>query len=176
MLYHLDTIATPLGDMLLIADEAGQLRAAHWAEYAWRLLRALRITTLDDPRLIRRRVPDAIRVAFRAYFDGETTAVQTLTVATDGTSFQRRVWDELRRIPPGSTCTYRELARRIDHPSAVRAAGTANGANPICIAVPCHRIVGSDGSLTGFGGGLHRKQWLLRHEGALADRVQQAAD
>jgi methylated-DNA-[protein]-cysteine S-methyltransferase len=81
-----------------------------------------------------------------------------------GTEFQRRVWDSLRTIPYGDTMSYAELARRIDHPKAVRAVGAANGRNPLMIIVPCHRVIGADGSLTGFGGGIERKRWLLDHE------------
>ncbi len=90
------------------------------------------------------------------------------TTATDGTDFQRAVWRELRRIPSGKTISYAELAKRIGRPKAVRAVGLANRSNPISIVVPCHRVIGSDGSLTGYGGGMERKDWLLRHEGALA--------
>ena len=84
-----------------------------------------------------------------------------------GTTFQHLVWDALTRIPVGETVSYGELADRIGKASAVRAVGLANGANPISVVVPCHRVIGSDGSLTGYGGGLPRKRWLLRHEGAL---------
>ncbi len=90
-----------------------------------------------------------------------------VVVDTGGTEFQRRVWAELRAIPPGSTRTYGELAARLGGPNASRAVGLANSQNPLSIVVPCHRLVGSDGSLTGYAGGLARKQWLLRHEGAI---------
>ena len=94
-------------------------------------------------------------------------------MATNGTPFQRRVWAALRAIPAGETTSYGALARLLDAPGASRAVGLANGANPIGIVVPCHRVIGADGSLTGFGGGLARKQWLLQHEGA-AFRAQLA--
>ena len=100
-----------------------------------------------------------------SYFAGETTALDGIEVELKGTHFQRRVWEALRSVPAGTTASYGEIARRIGAPSAVRAVGAANGANPIAIVVPCHRIIGSGGSLTGYGGGLDRKQWLLRHEG-----------
>jgi methylated-DNA-[protein]-cysteine S-methyltransferase len=101
-----------------------------------------------------------------SYFSGDMTALDGIDVELNGTVFQRRVWEALRSVPAGATTSYAEIARRIGSPSAVRAVGAANGANPIAIVVPCHRIIGSSGSLTGYGGGLDRKQWLLRHEGA----------
>jgi methylated-DNA-[protein]-cysteine S-methyltransferase len=90
-----------------------------------------------------------------------------LPLDPSGTAFQRRVWDALRAIPYGATTSYGELARRLGDPRATRAVGTANGQNPIPIIVPCHRVIGAHGELTGFGGGLDRKRWLLEHEGAL---------
>ena len=99
-----------------------------------------------------------------AYFDGRLRDF-TVPLAPNGTEFQRRVWAELTKIPFGTTTSYAALARRVSNAAAVRAVGAANGRNPIPIIVPCHRVVGSDGSLTGFGGGLHRKRWLLEHEG-----------
>ncbi|MBW7935431.1 MAG: methylated-DNA--[protein]-cysteine S-methyltransferase, partial [Gemmatimonadaceae bacterium] len=90
-----------------------------------------------------------------------------LPLAPTGTAFQQRVWKALREVPFGKTASYGDIARRIGNPKGVRAVGLANGRNPISIVVPCHRVIGSDGSLTGYGGGLDRKQWLLRHEGAL---------
>jgi methylated-DNA-[protein]-cysteine S-methyltransferase len=107
----------------------------------------------------------------RRYFGGELTALDEVAVELNGTSFQRQVWQALRRIPSGTTISYAELARRIGNPSAIRAVGTANGANPVAVIVPCHRVIGSDGSLTGYGGGLNRKHWLLTHEGSAASRL-----
>jgi methylated-DNA-[protein]-cysteine S-methyltransferase len=103
--------------------------------------------------------------AVRRYFDGELKAIDQLDVDPGGTEFQAAVWRELRRIPAGRTSTYGELAERVGHPGSARAAGGAVGSNPIPIVIPCHRIVGSTGKLTGFGGGIARKRWLLRHEG-----------
>ena len=108
---------------------------------------------------------DEARRQLVAYFDGRLT-VFDLPLAPNGTDFQRRVWTELTKIPFGATISYADLARRVSNSAAVRAVGAANGRNPIPIIVPCHRVIGSDGSLTGFGGGLRRKRWLLRHEGA----------
>jgi len=101
----------------------------------------------------------------RAYFKGDLDVIDKLPVATTGTAFQQAVWRALRKIKRGQTISYAELARRIGKPKAVRAVGLANGQNPISIVVPCHRVIGSDGSLTGYGGGLERKHWLLKHEG-----------
>jgi methylated-DNA-[protein]-cysteine S-methyltransferase len=105
------------------------------------------------------------------YFAGETAAIDGVAVEMNGTPFQKTVWAALRRIPCGTTISYADLARRIGEPSAVRAVGTANGANPVALIVPCHRVIGSNGSLTGYGGGLDRKQWLLTHEGVMARQL-----
>jgi methylated-DNA-[protein]-cysteine S-methyltransferase len=116
-----------------------------------------------EPRA-RRRLRSVEAVLDR-YFQGELAALDDVAVELNGTPFQKQVWQALRRIPSGTTISYAELARRIGNPSAIRAVGTANGANPVAVIVPCHRVIGSDGSLTGYGGGLERKQWLLAHEG-----------
>ena len=102
--------------------------------------------------------------ALTAYFAGALKALDTIPVELQGTPFQRRVWEQLRTVRAGSTATYAELARAIGAPKAVRAVGAANGANPVALIVPCHRIIGSSGHLTGYGGGLDRKRWLLAHE------------
>jgi methylated-DNA-[protein]-cysteine S-methyltransferase len=101
------------------------------------------------------------------YFAGELTAFD-LPLDPAGTPFQRQVWDELVRIPIGETISYGELARRVGRPGSARAVGAANGQNPISIVIPCHRVIGSDGKLTGYGGGLPRKAWLLDHEAGMA--------
>jgi methylated-DNA-[protein]-cysteine S-methyltransferase len=105
--------------------------------------------------------------ALAAYFGGKLIAPQMLAAAPLGTPFQRQVWTALRRIPAGRTISYAELASWIGRPTAVRAVASANGDNPLPIVVPCHRVIGADGSLTGYGGGLERKRWLLQHERAL---------
>jgi methylated-DNA-[protein]-cysteine S-methyltransferase len=101
------------------------------------------------------------------YFSGELDVINDLPVMTAGTEFQRTVWQQLRQIPCGEIITYGELAKRIGRPTASRAVGMANGSNPISIVVPCHRVIGSQGALTGYAGGVQRKQWLLKHEGYL---------
>ena len=100
------------------------------------------------------------------YFEGQRRCF-TLPVAPGGTPFQQRVWQELQKIPWGTTTTYGEIAKRIGKPAAVRAVGSANGRNPLAIVIPCHRVIGSDGSLTGYAGGIATKRRLLQHEGAL---------
>ena len=162
----LDRLDTPIGTLLVVTDAGGTLRAVDWTDHLDRFRRLLkRHYGTADPAERRGESP-ATRV-LRAYFAGDLAAIDGLAVATNGTPFQREVWRVLRGIPPGATITYSELARRSGRPAAVRAAGFANGQNPIGIVVPCHRVVGSSGNLTGYGGGLHRKEWLLRHEGAL---------
>lgn len=99
------------------------------------------------------------------YFEGDIAALDDIAVDPVGTPFQRRVWTALREVRAGTTTSYSELARRIGTPNAVRAVGAANGANPIPIVIPCHRVIGADGRLVGYGGGLDRKRWLLAHEG-----------
>jgi methylated-DNA-[protein]-cysteine S-methyltransferase len=114
------------------------------------------------------RAADPLGVASRvaAYFEGDLRALDAIPVRTDGTDFQRGVWHALRRIPAGTTWSYARLADEVGAPSAVRAVGAANGRNPVPLVVPCHRVIASDGTLCGYGGGLDRKRWLLRHEGA----------
>ena len=102
-----------------------------------------------------------------AYFAGNLAAIDEIRVETGGTPFQREVWAALRTIPAGTTLSYSALAVQIGRPKAVRAVGLANGANPISIVVPCHRVIGANNSLTGYGGGMQRKRWLLAHEGFL---------
>lgn len=161
-----DEIETPIGRALLIADGDGNLRALDWEGYETRFLRLLRLhygtATLVSPRA----APVAIRRALDAYFEGDFALLNSIPCATAGTDFQRAVWAALRDIPPGQTLSYGALAARLGCPKAVRAVGLANGANPIGVVVPCHRVIGSNGSLTGYGGGLERKRWLLAHEGA----------
>jgi methylated-DNA-[protein]-cysteine S-methyltransferase len=101
----------------------------------------------------------------RAYFAGDYRCLDAIPVSTGGTAFQQEVWTALRTIPPGTTMTYGELAKKLGRPTAYRAVGGANALNPIAIVLPCHRLVGANASLTGYGGGIERKRWLLKHEG-----------
>jgi methylated-DNA-[protein]-cysteine S-methyltransferase len=159
----IDRMATPLGLATLIADAAGALRGYYWEdmEAAWSRRFRRRYGNAD---FIERRDPFGHAAALARYFDGEIGALETLPVMLGGTPFQRRVWSALRGITPGTTVSYGALAQRIGAATAVRAVGLANGSNPIGVVVPCHRVIGGNGSLTGYGGGLPRKRWLLEHE------------
>jgi methylated-DNA-[protein]-cysteine S-methyltransferase len=162
----IDRVATPIGELLVIADTHGKLRAIDWSDYETRMKSLLdRYYGRNGYTLTPRRDPDGLSAAMRRYFKGDIGVIASLPVATNGTPFQTGVWRALRRIEDGTAISYAELARRIGKPKSVRATGLANGRNPISIVVPCHRVIGSDGSLTGYGGGLPRKQWLLDHEG-----------
>jgi methylated-DNA-[protein]-cysteine S-methyltransferase len=161
----IDRIDTPIGELLLVADQDGQVRAIDWADHESRMLRLLGIHYGKNGfQLEPAYNPHGLRDAIVRYFSGDVAAIDGVPVQTSGTPFQRSVWCELRRIPSGTPVSYGKLAERIARPKAVRAVGLANGANPIGIVVPCHRVIGSDGSLTGYGGGLERKRWLLEHE------------
>jgi len=162
----LSTLATPIGTTLIVTDGAGVLRALDFEDYRPRMDRLLR-RHYGAVEWVEGSVPTAVAQALTAYFDGDLTAPDRLPTSTNGTEFQRLVWTELRRLRPGEAVSYGTMSARIGRPLAVRAMGLANGANPIAIVVPCHRVIGADGSLTGYGGGLHRKEWLLRHEGVM---------
>jgi methylated-DNA-[protein]-cysteine S-methyltransferase len=148
-------IAVASGRLVALCFEGIRERRVHLLE---RRFPGARFHTVKDPAGVRSRLA--------GYFAGDLDALVPIEVECRGTPFQQSVWAELRRIPLGQTRTYGEVARAIGQPAAVRAVGTANGANPVAIVVPCHRVIGSDGSLTGFGGGLPNKKWLLDHEGA----------
>lgn len=111
--------------------------------------------------------PAGAVTALGQYFTGSMAALDGVEVEMNGTPFQKRVWDALRSVKCGTTTSYAAIAKAIHAPAAVRAVGAANGANPVAVIVPCHRIIGTNGSLTGYGGGLERKRWLLQHEGVL---------
>jgi methylated-DNA-[protein]-cysteine S-methyltransferase len=154
---------SPVATLLLVTDSDGILRALDFADYQDRMRRLLR-GHYGEHTLEEGAAPASIRRALESYFDGNLDTLTDVKTATGGTSFQRKVWAGLRTIPFGATISYSELASRIDHPGSSRAVGAANGVNPIAIVVPCHRVIGANGSLTGYGGGLARKQWLLAHE------------
>jgi methylated-DNA-[protein]-cysteine S-methyltransferase len=167
--FFIDRLATPIGELIVIADRDGKLRTIDWTDHEVRMRQLLdRYYGKGRYTLTPKRDPGGLTSAMRRYFKGEIGVLKNLPVATTGTPFQNDVWNALRKIKDGTTISYAELARRIGKPKAVRAAGLANGQNPISIVVPCHRVIGSDGSLTGYGGGLERKEWLLRHEGVTA--------
>lgn len=163
MTLHLDTFDTPIGTLALVVDDEGRMRACGFTTDHSRMTRLLK---RDASQMQRTRNPAGVSVALRAYFEGDLAALDRLDVQLLGTAFQRRVWNALRTIPLGHTWSYAQLATDIGHPAAVRAVGLANGANPVGLVVPCHRVIGKHGKLTGYGGGLDRKRWLLEHEGA----------
>jgi methylated-DNA-[protein]-cysteine S-methyltransferase len=157
-------VKTPIGPLRLVVHE-GVLVALAFADRDERGETDLE-RRFGPIALEKQADPAGLATRLRGYFDGELRALDTIPVDTGGTPFQHAVWSALREIPVGSTVAYSELARRIGRPAAVRAVAAANARNPIAVVVPCHRVIGVDGSLTGYGGGLHRKQWLLAHEQA----------
>jgi methylated-DNA-[protein]-cysteine S-methyltransferase len=166
MQFRLSLYESPLAPILLVTDEEDILRALEFADHESRMHRLLR-DHYGDYELAKGRSPKVVVRALDAYFDGDLTAIDKVQVTTGGTTFQRSVWGALRKIAPGSTRSYGEIAAEIGRPKASRAVGAANGSNPIAIVVPCHRVIGANGTLTGYGGGLPRKRWLLDHEGAV---------
>jgi methylated-DNA-[protein]-cysteine S-methyltransferase len=161
----IDRIDTPIGTMLVVADREGNLRATDWKGYEARMRHLLGLHYGKKGfRLEPTRIRNGLTEALCSYFAGALEAIDSLPVKTMGTPFQRKVWLALREVPYGTTVSYAQLARRIGRLSAVRAVGNANGRNPVGVVVPCHRVIGSDGSLTGYGGGIERKRWLLEHE------------
>ncbi len=148
-----DLIDTPIGSLTLTFNDKGLVSASFEKIASGQ---AVQLT---------RQPANPYREAFDTYFKGDLEAFQGLTYDFQGTEFQKKAWAELLKIPPGETRSYADQAKAIGNPAAVRAVGLANGRNPISIAVPCHRVIGKDGSLTGYAGGLRRKAWLLQHEG-----------
>lgn len=166
LIFTVATLPSPLGPMLVVSDSEQQLRALNWEDHEDRIERDLgRIYGRRSVQLERGAAPAATRSALQRYFSGKLQAIDEIPVQTGGTPFQSNVWRTLRKIPAGRTLSYGRMAQRLKCPRAVRAVGFANGSNPICIVIPCHRLIGADGSLTGYGGGLERKRWLLEHEG-----------
>ncbi|HEY2470805.1 MAG TPA: methylated-DNA--[protein]-cysteine S-methyltransferase [Terracidiphilus sp.] len=165
--FLIDRLKSPIGTMIIAADPEGNLRTALFAEDEEIVRRYLRLQcgglgfTLQPAGN-----PHGLTETICHYFAGKLDAIDRIPVETGGTPFQREVWRALREIPCGATTSYGALAKRIAHPAAVRAVGTANGANPIAVVLPCHRVIGANGSLTGYGGGMERKRWLLDHEKA----------
>ncbi|MFZ5729909.1 MAG: methylated-DNA--[protein]-cysteine S-methyltransferase [Pseudomonadota bacterium] len=157
-------LPTPLGEARVVFDRDGVLCAFDWTSHEARMRRLLR-RHHGPAQPETAAAPPAVRQAVADYFDGQVEALARLAWRTNGTAFQQAVWRALCEIPAGRTESYGQLAARIGAPKAVRAVGLANGANPIGLVVPCHRVIGADGSLTGYGGGMERKRWLLAHEG-----------
>ena len=150
-------LESPVGRLMLAGNSEGLAEI--------RFMEGRRPTSPDESWLVDERPFREAAAQFRAYFDGKLREFN-LHLVPRGTQFQLQVWSALREIPYGTTISYAELARRIGKPKAVRAVGAANGKNPLAIVVPCHRVIGSDGSLTGYGGGMRNKKFLLALEGS----------
>lgn len=162
--FGLDRLTTPIGIALLVTDVDGALRALDWKDYEHRMRELLRlhygaVDLVDQP------APTGIKTALSGYFEGDLGRLSRIEWRIAGTPFQQKVWTALAKIPAGTTMSYGALAAKIEMPKAIRAVGHANGSNPISVVLPCHRLIGADGSLVKYGGGLERKRWLLRHEG-----------
>jgi methylated-DNA-[protein]-cysteine S-methyltransferase len=169
--FQVERFATPTGPMVLISDAQGRVHALDWEDHDERMRRLMGRYYRGVTLCLRDAAKEsAAKRALLAYFKGQLDAISGVKVATSGTAFQNQVWTALRRIPRGQTLSYGALATKIGRPAAVRAVGLANGANPIAIVVPCHRVIGANASLTGYGGGLERKRWLLDHEATEASR------
>ena len=160
-----DRIQTPIGEMVLVARD-GVLLLLEFVDKGDRLAREIK-ARFGDIEMQTAANPFGLSDIIHDYFAGNITAIDNLHTDGGGTDFEKNVWAELRRIPSGSTMSYGSIARKLGDIQLSRAVGTANGKNPIAIVVPCHRVIGADGSMTGYGGGITRKEWLLRHEGAL---------
>jgi len=160
----IDHVRSPLGTLTIVATDDA-LCALTFAGERSQMLARIRSRF---PGVVLKRRGDSNDHATRlhVYFAGDLNALNGITVDCGGTVFQEQVWKALRSIPAGTTLTYRRLAEIVRRPRAVRAVGRANARNPVCLVIPCHRIIGSDGHLTGYGGGIWRKRWLLTHEAA----------
>ncbi len=158
-----DRIDSPIGVILIVVDDE-RLCSLNFADYEQDMM-ALLQRRYGPVHLTQTTDPCGFSSRIRDYLAGDYRCLDTIPVSTGGTVFQQQVWSALRTIPVGTTMTYGELAKKVSRPTAYRAVGGTNALNPIAIVLPWHRVVGANGSLTGYGGGLERKQWLLRHEG-----------
>ena len=166
-IFRLSRIATPVGDMLIALDDEARLRVLDWDSHVARMERLMeRYYGPGAVGLAESEADNGVRQKLEAYVAGDIAAIDDIATKTTGTPFQRKVWTALREIPAGQTWSYGQLAAQVGEPGAARAVGLANGSNPIGVVVPCHRVIGANGTLTGYGGGIERKRWLLRHEGA----------
>jgi methylated-DNA-[protein]-cysteine S-methyltransferase len=159
----IDTLPSPIGNILLVSDGAS-LCALDFVDDQSRLQTLLE-KRFGSVVLTPCSNPQGFTARLSAYLAGELHSLDDVPVNPGGTLFQQQVWLTLRHIPAGTVASYRELAEMVGKPTAYRAVGMANSLNPVAIALPCHRVVGANGSLTGYAGGLERKQWLLQHEG-----------
>jgi len=164
--FNLGRLQTPIGTALLVTDSDDVLRALDWEEHEPRMKELLRLqygaVVLEEARS-----PGDLRSALSGYFKGDLDRLNTIKWRVAGTPFQQKVWTALPKIPAGTTMSYGALAARLNAPKAMRAVGHANGSNPISVVVPCHRLIGANGALVKYGGGLERKRWLLEHEGVV---------
>lgn len=165
--FRLSSIPTPVGPMLIAVDAQDRLRVLDWESHIARMERLMeRYYGPGAVSLKETAERHPVSERLQAYVEGDIAAIDGIETATTGTAFQRKVWAALREIPAGQTWSYGRLAQHVGEPGAARAVGLANGSNPIGVVVPCHRVIGANGTLTGYGGGIERKRWLLRHEGA----------
>ena len=169
--FGIDRLDTPIGVALLVTDAEGVLRALDWEDYAPRMKELLRlqygVVVLNEAR-----APGDMRKALSAYFKGDLDRLGMIKWRVAGTPFQQKVWHALPSVPAGTTMSYGALAAKLEAPNAMRAVGHANGSNPISVVLPCHRLIGANGALVKYGGGLSRKKWLLEHEGAVVKPAQ----
>jgi methylated-DNA-[protein]-cysteine S-methyltransferase len=159
----IDRIESPIGQIAIVVDEYS-LCALDFANYEARMM-SLLTQRYESVELVPHSNPLGFTARLQAYLAGDLTSLADIPVKMGGTAFQQQIWSKLREIPIGETWTYGQLAKSIDRPTASRAVGMANSLNPIAIVVPCHRVIGAKGTLTGYAGGLDRKSWLLQHEG-----------
>ena len=160
MRFEISTISTPIGNLVFAVND----ETLYALSFGQPDLRARLAKRFDHPSFVERSDAGKIARAIAAYVEGDIEGLDALAVEPGGTPFQRRVWDALRTIPSGTTASYQSIAIAVGSPGAVRAVGTANGANPIAVVIPCHRVIRSDHTLGGYAGGLDRKRWLLAHE------------
>jgi methylated-DNA-[protein]-cysteine S-methyltransferase len=162
---QLDAFDSPIGTVMIVVDDE-RLCALDFADCEQRMMTLLQ-RRYGPVHLVQTTNPAGFSSRIHAYFAGNYQSLDTIPISIGGTDFQQQVWTALRTIRPGTTISYRELATKLEKPTAYRAVGAANSLNPIGIVLPCHRVIGADASLTGYAGGLARKQWLLQHEGVL---------
>ena len=158
-------VPSPIGTIRMVARPNGVLCSIDFTDN-WRSSRKRLEGRFGKFTLKKNRSVSGHVARLKKYLAGDVRAFDRLKVDPGGSMFQRKVWTALRKVPAGKTISYGALAERVGMPGAARAVGAANRTNPIPIIIPCHRVIGADGSLTGYAGGLHRKKWLLRHEGA----------
>ena len=166
-------LETPIGQLTCLVRDEILVAVAFDGDKGGTIDRVRRRFANEDVRKVRESA--GVRAAFDKYFAGDVNALDTLRVDPGGTPFQAKVWAALRKIAAGKTWSYEDLARRVGSPAAMRAVGAANGANPIPLVLPCHRVIGKNGKLVGYGGGMDRKVWLLKHEGCLPETAATAS-